>query len=286
MDSSTLLVSLLKGRNLPHVAIQVLEDGERSWFTAGVLNRSVAHPGNDDSLLIEDYGCDLDMLLQPFCRLRNARSLRLDIPFPDEVTTDEEDRIGDLYYVVDLMKAAAISSLPFGRKSPRPAWIIGDDGEKYIFEDDIVATNENDWSLWLDQSLDEMKDPTSRFLRLERFAHWSCGHYEAFAHQTRYIDGTPRTSKHSCFNTEISDSASERAHAILAFEPKTCTSSKCTRQLWLESYSNLGIPSKYSGNYEDIMDLYWRKTDTRNNFRPKYLSWSWSRSKSIESFES
>lgn len=117
----------------------------------------------------EDPHSDIEILLIPFCRIRDVESVT--VKLPEE--RPQNERVNNK--LIDLREMTK-SEVPFG---VRPVCIEDVDA-------DLVLAWENCQHVWLEYLLDDLEGPTADMLRRERFQNW-CPEHEYF--QARAVQG-------------------------------------------------------------------------------------------------
>ncbi len=150
-----LVVLLQYARRFPKVEVHVLERPERKWSANGKLNHSIVNV----PVQLRKKSPDLQILLSCFRRLRGVKQMEVKLPF--------EHKHKSLNALVSEVSFHAVSKEQFGFKT----------GEEEDMNDDVIAMEEDTWTVWFDQILDDLPGLSARFARLERFWNW-CSHYE------------------------------------------------------------------------------------------------------------
>lgn len=177
-----------KSSELPPIEIVLTRSGAKTWSSGGNLNHSVPcydgwNPVTQSVwILPEGQHSDLEVVLMPFCRIRNAASVTVQLP-PDCPNNRYVNAIRA--FLSDETKG----SDPFGTLvhnggqcafgSPCFLWGSWDSQGEGLdgFEDDeTVLGREHAMSAWLDYLLDDMDGDTARLLRRERFENWCSEH--------------------------------------------------------------------------------------------------------------
>lgn len=150
------LIDLLKyARRFPKMQVDVVESPQRKWCANGELNHSIA----EVPIQMRKHLSDLVILLSCLRRLRRVKQLEVKLPF--------DQRFESLDALVSELSLNLVSKKPFGFKT----------GEEEDMDDDVIAMEEDTWTVWFDQILDDLPGASAPLLRLERFWNW-CLHYE------------------------------------------------------------------------------------------------------------
>jgi hypothetical protein len=196
-----------KTSELPAIEIVLRESGAKTWnaktWNSGD-NLNHSFPSYDSWDYATQPGCilpegqysDLEVVLMPFCRIRNATSVTVRLP----------PNCPNNRYINAIRTFLSVEtkwSVPFGKldhSSGQSSFVSGsflwgswDDQDEVVegFEDDeTILSREHVMSAWLDYLLDDMDGDTARLLRRERFENW-CSAYE-FQH-ARILTGMPAT---------------------------------------------------------------------------------------------
>ncbi len=156
---------VVKFQNTCHARWFGAWDGSRKWtqslpcWTTIVLGRA-------NISCWHDYCTDFNNIFALLKRLRNARSLKIEIPGQKLIDSDP---------VLESMRRVAVNTTPFGliqnNKLPigRYTWKLGDYGS---------LLRENALYIWLDNMLDSFPGPTAKHLCDARSQNWCLG-YEA-----------------------------------------------------------------------------------------------------------
>lgn len=184
-----------KTTKLPPVEITFRETGHRKWSINAALNHSLPSykgwdaDGQSVSKVPDNGHSDMEVLLTPFLRIRDAASLKVQLPSD----ACPESQLGDL---ISLLQELAVSSIPFGMNLCLGA-------EDNCRDDDECLAREDALHIWLDCLLDDMDGPTAALVRRERFQHW-CPEYEhqlgcrldGFHGPKRWVVGGPASLMH------------------------------------------------------------------------------------------
>lgn len=136
----------------PHVEVHAIETCDRKWCNDGELRQTFTK--RLPSTMGQDV-TDLEILLSPFLRLRNTKSIKVMHPFKKQHEMLDE-------VVSDILRKAG-SPIPFGL----------DFSDSDDMDDEMIMSSEDTWTVWFDYILDDLSGPSAPFVRLERFSNWS-----------------------------------------------------------------------------------------------------------------
>lgn len=145
-----LMDTLQHVKSFSRIEVHALESAERSWLFEGGLQQSLIN--KLPSTMGDDF-TDLEILLSPFLRLRNAQRIELRNP------GDGKDQMLD--ELTENIRHKAVSTIPFGQ-------YVNDDDT----DDEMIISDEDTWTVWFDHILDDLPGPSAPFIRLERFWNW------------------------------------------------------------------------------------------------------------------
>ncbi len=168
--------------------------GESRWSTAGIAQQSIPCDRNHE--YYDEYDEDFEAILQPFCRLRNARSASVQV-------ATEIDAVG---YLLENTAAFMVLDKPFGCHGAEGEW-----------SDDSTQGSLNRNFLRFDNALDDLPGPTARMLRLERFSSWF---EERLYGESKHLDELERAFHSDHSSTEnLLYAIYNRCAMALAFNP-------------------------------------------------------------------
>ncbi|EXJ94112.1 hypothetical protein A1O1_02505 [Capronia coronata CBS 617.96] len=183
LPTTTEDIVLPEGREttqLPHVDVIFRQTGQRKWAwgTETRLNHSLPsfHHWDDATnsvqLVLDGPHSDLEVLLIPLRRIRDATSLNVHMP-PNTYSDPE------LRQLVSVVQQSAKSEIPFGLNQCL-------DEVSEFRDDDECLGMEDALHFWFDFLLDDLSGKAAAMVRRERFQYW-CAEYE---HQLGYhLDG-------------------------------------------------------------------------------------------------
>lgn len=184
-------------KGLPEICVR-LSGHEMDWWREGDFNASIKGPIHEtittntgrqvgDDLFQE---CDLDILLQPFQRIRHARSLS--VKLPARLQNLDNPALADL---INRLSIVGEWQTDFGtridheleRQREENLRKLGTLLRPVTFEiseslsdpciDNYIQQIEDSWTIWIDNCLDDLEGKTAGFVRRERFSQW-CQTYE------------------------------------------------------------------------------------------------------------
>ena len=130
-------------------ALQTVQD----WCADGELRQTFT---DELPTIIEDRDTtDLEIMLSPFLRLRNVKSIEVHHPFDKEHKTLDELTSNILH--------KTHSTTSFGL----------DITETDHTDDEMIISYEDTWAVYFENILDDLPGPSAPFVRLERFWNWT-----------------------------------------------------------------------------------------------------------------
>jgi len=185
-----------KDRALPDICVR-LSGNEMDWSREAGFNASIQGPirkaiarttgrqVNND--LFQE--CDVDILLQPFKRIRHSRSLPVELP--PHLKSLENPSLSHLINRLSIMgkwqtdfgtrcnhelecqRAKTVPALTMTHTWPDPTTLEISESLSDPCIDNYIQQVEDSWTIWVDYCLDDLDGKTAEFLRCERFSQWS-----------------------------------------------------------------------------------------------------------------
>jgi len=171
---------------------------ESKWSTDGIAQQSIPCDRNHE--YYDEYDEDFEAILQPFCRLRNARSASVHVA----------TKINAVSHLLENIAAFMILKEPFGCYIAEGEW-----------SDNSTQKSLDRNFLQFDNALDDLPGTTARMLRLERFSSW----FEDGLHsKSKYLDELER-AYHSNYCSSVNTLLSiyNNCSMVLAFNPLSAT---------------------------------------------------------------
>lgn len=309
-------------KNLPDISVRLMGGNKAWWTSEHGFQRSITGPISESMIKIGQgidphnfHESDAHILLQPFQRIRYARSLNVLIPLRLQVQCLDYPALlkhiqrlnivgrwqldfGDsMDEVVESERVEHFHN--FGIRTNPDKFEISESLDDECIDNEFQRL-EDTWTTWLDHCLDDLRGPTARFLRRERFWQW-CEAYERFmflaleGSDCLYEDsGVYYACRKGGLSIKMVSEAQEkvlrtaannRLHALEALNPLSLELAdpaalrqepqNWSRVAWWSSYRN-GIPRKSSHEYREAVgrmaSSVWYEYDTYRgiNFRCLY----------------
>jgi hypothetical protein len=188
-------------KNLPDICVRLVGKKKAWWTNEGGFQRSLRGPISKTMIkmghMIDPHNfheSDAYILLQPFQRVRHARSLDVKLPLRLEVQnlnldypalanhiqrlnivgrwqTDFGDRMDE---IVESQRVEHFHN--FGIRTDPDRFEISESLDDPCIDNHFQQV-EDTWTTWLDHCLDDLRGSTAKFVRRERFWQW-CEAYE------------------------------------------------------------------------------------------------------------
>lgn len=284
-------------KNLPDICVRLVGNKTSWWNDADGFQRSIVGPISENMIKKEEtidqdnfHESDACILLQPFQRVRHARSLSMKLPLRlQNLHNPALNRHIQRLSIVgrwqtefgermdDMLESQRVEQFhKIGIRTDPDSFEISESLDDPCI-DNAFQQVEDTWTIWLDNCLDDLPGSTAAFVRRERFWQWCeayekimClalegaeGFYEGGDQYFPFREGGLSIKMVSEDQEQVLRAATNhRLHALEALNPISWAtvdaeirmqgSRNWCRVAWWSGYRN-GIPRKSSQEYQDMV---------------------------------